>query len=228
MALMRVTYRLMKPVEPGPSSETLLRHLLPSLRWLSARLDFLDSCQEGQRVSQEAYRELRGQIKTAIFATPVEQLESERDLYRIIRNLFWSSLDDFHKIPSLLSDDRVFLGLLSSALHYGARMSVSDVTPQIIGRLPWKALNLMLGEQTLQSRIAFIRANNLLVGKPNRTIEAFELAEKYVSGWRPEGLFGRPEDEEDPPIPGSPSEIEVSAPPTPGETLVETDRQTGQ
>lgn len=201
MALMRVTYRLMKPIEPGPPTETLLRRLLPTLRWLSARLDILDSCHEDQRVSQEAYTELRNQIKMAIFATPIEQLESERDLYRIIRKLFWLSIDDFRKISSLLSNDRVFLNLLSSALYYGARMSITDVTPQIMGRLPWKELNQMLGEESLQSRISFIRANNILIGKPNRTIEAFELAEKYVGGWRPEGLFGRPEEEEDLPAP---------------------------
>jgi KAP family P-loop domain len=181
----RVVYRLVRSLKNPGAIELALQEILPQLSRLSAKNQLITivGYREGaghKLVSESAARQFEESWRVEVRSAPEDALAEESDLLRV---LLAAKRDAGSTEPPLEIPDspRVTLALLKSAR--------SDVRSQAMGsravhrspRLVWDALIELLGnEDTLRERI-----NRLRTTQPDGNSELFDLADKYLGGWRP-------------------------------------------
>jgi len=181
----RVTYRLLRSLRDPSAVEGAVRQILPELTSLSSKLELITQVgyREGaghklvsERAAGEFERLWRGEVR----ASPVECLVKEWDLARVLI-LTKREADTSEDSLNIDSSSELTLALLRAA-----RSEVLDQTfgSRAVRRSPclaWDVLTELYGDEaTLRQRIETLRAVHL-----KGTDDLLELADKYLSGWRP-------------------------------------------
>jgi hypothetical protein len=184
-AVSRITLRLLQSMQDPAAVETAVRQILPELRTLSSKLQLIS--QVGHRenvghrvVSASAAEELEKSWRDEVRASTVEQLVQEWDLSRVLY-LTKREAQPSEGALSINTSPELTLALL--------RASRSEVKSQSLGsravrrspQLAWDVLTELYGDgSTLRERIESLRAT-----APEGADDLLALADKYLSGWRP-------------------------------------------
>jgi hypothetical protein len=169
--------------------EAAVRKILPELTTLSAKEELLSiiGYREGaghRLVSESAAREFeqgwRGEVRSAT----VDTLNEEGDLCRLLL-LTKRGADSAEPPLDIIDSPRVTLALLQSARSEVQSQAMGSRAVRRSPRLAWHVLVELYGnEDTLLERIQGLKST-----KPEGVNELLDLADKYLSGWRP-GDFG--------------------------------------
>ena len=185
LVVSRVTYRLLRALGDPAAVEAAVRRILPEVESLSAKLELISDVgyREGagrKLVSEAAAAEFERAWRADVRSASVEDLAAERDLVRVF--LLAKREAELSEEPLVIDD----LPQLTLAILRGAR---SEVTSQTMGsravrrstRLAWDALIELYGDEvTLKERI-----NGLKACRSEDAKDFLDLAERYLSGWRP-------------------------------------------
>jgi hypothetical protein len=185
LVVSRVTYRLLRALNDPAAVEAAARQILPELNSLSAKLELISDVgyREGaghklvsEAAAAEFERTWRGEVRSA----SAEELAQEGDLVRV---LLLAKRDADPSEGPLDIDDSPELTLAA------LRAARSEVRSQAQGsravrrspRLAWDVLIELYGDEaTLRERIEALKATS-----PEGGDDVLELADKYLSGWRP-------------------------------------------
>ena len=193
------TLRLLRVLEGASAVETAVRRILPELTSLSPKVELV--LQVGHRensghklVSETAANEFETMVRNEIRAASTNDLAEERDPSRVLvfAKHYGSPSEEQFDIDD---SPKLTFALLRSVC---GRMESGSVGNRVVHRFPvldWERLiDLYGGEKALERRIDEMKAR-FEVLKPwieTRRISfddaerLLELAEKYLSGWRPE------------------------------------------
>lgn len=181
----RVVYRLVRALKDPQVVEAAVREILPQVPSLSSKLELVTDVgyREGaghKLVSERAAKVLEKEWRASVHAASLETLAGETDL---LRTFILTKRDADPDEPALAIPDSP---AVTRALLKAAR---SEVRSQSMGsravlrkpRLAWDALIELYGDEaTLCERIEALKAS------PQDNIrDLLELADKYLSGWRP-------------------------------------------
>ncbi len=181
----RVTYRLLRSLTDPAAVEAAVRQILPELSSLSSKLALIT--QVGHRenaghklVSENAAAEVEKCWRNDVRTSSVAQLIQERDLVRVL--LLTKRETDPSLGPLMMdSSPELTLALLRSARGEVLSHTLGNRAVRRYPRLEWDALiELYGGEPTLRERIEALRTTH-----PDGIGDLLELADKYLSGWRP-------------------------------------------
>lgn len=181
----RVVYRLVRSLKDSDAIEAAVREILPQLTSLSAKAQLITMMgyREGaghKLVSETAAREFEESWRTEVRSVTGDSLAKESELFRILL-LAKRNAGPTEPALDIADSPGVTLALLQSAR--------SDVRSQTMGsravrrsaRLAWDALVELYGdEDTLRERIEKLKAT-----QPEGIDELLQLADKYLSEWRP-------------------------------------------
>lgn len=181
----RVVYRLVRALKDPQAVEAAVREVLPHVRSLSSKLELITDVGyregAGHKLVSEAFaKDLEKQWRAAVRASDPDSLARETDL---LRTFILTKRDAGPDEPAFAAPDSV---AITQALLKAAR---SEVRSQSMGsravrrkpRLAWDALIEVCGnELALRKRVEILKASN-----PQDIGDLVELAEKYLSGWRP-------------------------------------------
>jgi hypothetical protein len=186
MVVIRVVFRLLRKLPSASHVEEVVRDSLPLIRSLPGKLTLLNVVghEEGVGhglVSAEASSQFEAALRDEVRSASPDRLAAESDLFRL---LAWTKRMSGENEPALQipADPNVGCTLLLSA--------VTDVRSQALGtraltvekRLYWDGLVDLTGsEDAIRQFVERCRGKSGVQ-------EAVELADKYLSGWRPEGL----------------------------------------
>lgn len=185
MVVGRVVYRLVRSLKDPDAIEAAVREILPQLTTLStkAQLITMVGYQEGaghKLVSESAAREFEERWRAEVRSVTADSLAQESELLRI---LLLAKRGAGPAEPGLDIPDspHVSLALLRSARTEVRRQAEGSRAVRRLPRLAWDVLIDLYGnEDTLRERI-----NRLKTTQPEGVNELLELADKYLSGWRP-------------------------------------------
>jgi predicted KAP-like P-loop ATPase len=181
----RVTYRLLKCLQSPDAVEAAIHQILPELTSISSKLEVITEVghREGaghKLVSQSAAagfeRSLRDEVRTA----SAEQLAKEYDLLRLLV-VTKREADPSEGQITIDASPEMTLALLRSAWSETLGQSLGSRAVRRSPQLAWEILTELYGNEfTLRERI-----ENLKMMQPGDADELLKLAEKYLSGWRP-------------------------------------------
>lgn len=181
----RVTYRLLRSLGNPAAVEAAVRHILPELKSLSARLELITDVgyREGaghKLVSETAAAEFEKALRDEVRARPAEDLTKERDLVR----LFLVAKREAHPSEAPLTIDdapNLTLAVLEAARSEVRSQSMGSRAVRRSPRLAWDLLIELYGDEaTLKERIESLKATG-----PKGADDLLGLADRYLSGWRP-------------------------------------------
>lgn len=183
----RVVYRLVRSLEDASAVEDAVRMILPEVDTLSGKLDLINTVGYRENVGHKLVPEpvaatLEREWRDEVRNTPIEELDFARE-YDLLRVYCLLQRDSGESEPEfeVPADRQVTLALLRSAKSYTISQTVGTRAVQRSPRLWWSGLVEVLGsEDVLRERIDTLKAADLANSE-----ELIELAEKYLSGWRP-------------------------------------------
>lgn len=180
----RVVFRLLRRVEDEAEREALVVQILESVETYSSQLYFIHSAGyregAGLKLVSEAFAE---QIQTKfvehVKKVPPKEPAREWDAWRIY-NAIQSRTG---KTPLEPSDDPVLLrAVLRSVKSVVRSQSMGSRQVKIEDRLAWEPLVQVFGsEDAVKTAVSNVR-------KTLGDDETLQLADKYLSGWRPESF----------------------------------------
>ena len=197
--ILKVILRLLRVLKDATAVEAAVRRILPEVTSLSSKVELV--LQIGHRgksshklVSVTTGRELETMLRNEIRAATTDELALERDPSRILE------FAKHHAGPSEKPFDMDDSPELTFALLRSVRgqMETLSVDSRVVHRIPvlnWERLIDLYGDtEVLETRIKELKARfNILRpgietrGMPLADAERLlELADKYLSGWRPE------------------------------------------
>ncbi len=185
LSVTRVVYRLIRSLNNPEAIALAVEHILPEVSSLSSKLDLIrvvghQESQGHKLVSESAAAEYEAAWRDEVRAAQAADLVRERDLLDMLISVKKAAKPTE---PQLLISD---LPLMTLSILRSARV---DTFSQTVGsrdarrsaRLAWDALIEVYGnEETLVERVNRLRESEL-----SGETELLQLAEKYVSGWRP-------------------------------------------
>ena len=188
MTVTRVIYRLLRSLKDPVATETAVRQILPDLESLSSKMEVIYTI--GHRedvghklVSEEAAAELEKMWRHEVRSASVEDLTRETNLLSIllkIKRLEESSEDSFQ----IAASTEFTLALLQAARSEAFSQSMGSRAVRRTPRLAWDALiHIYGGEATLKARVESLKET-----QPEGADELLALAEKYLSGCRPDAF----------------------------------------
>jgi hypothetical protein len=187
MVVTRVTYRLLRALKDPTPIEAAVRKILPEVSTLSSKLALI--MQVGHRegaghrlISEEADGELLKSWRDEVRCASGEQLAREWDLLWVLFAAKFESGPSENAIE-IPDSPEVTLKILQTGRRESRHQSVESRAVRRFPSLEWEAMVKLFGnEEALRQRIAGAK-----VAHSNRADDAelFELAEKYLSGWRP-------------------------------------------
>lgn len=191
LAVGRVVLRLLRALDGPEAVEQAVDEILPQVQSLSSKLELIHTVgyEEGighKLVSEQAAKRLERAWRDEVRIAGVEDLTNEWDLLRV---LFWAKNGAGEDEEDFTLEDSP---VLTRALLVTAS---TDLTSQAMGsravsespRLAWDTVVKICdgNEDALRQRIEALKA-----AQPEGTDDLLELADKYLSGWRPPE-FGR-------------------------------------
>jgi KAP family P-loop domain len=185
IAVTRVVYRLVRSLADPDVVEAKVHQILPELGSLSAKMALIEMVGHQKDIghkliSEDAAKKLEDAWLDEVMNTSANKLATEHSLIRIIlltkrRNATIEKQFNIDNSPELT------IAIL--------RAAKSDSTSQTFGsrairrrtQLAWNVLiEIYNDEETLKTRIESLRKARL-----DNADEVLELADKYLSGWRP-------------------------------------------
>jgi hypothetical protein len=181
----RVVYRLVRALKDPKLIESAVRDILLQVPSLSSQLEPIEDVgyREGaghKLVSEAAAKALEKDWRAAVRLASPEQLASERSLLRVLLVAKREAEPDepAFTIPAIPA---VTYAMLRSARGETLSQSVASRAVRRSPRLAWDALVELYGDEaTLRQRIGELKAS-----PPEEVGDLLELADKYLSGWRP-------------------------------------------
>ena len=181
----RVVYRLVRVLKDPRVVEDAVRRILPQVPSLSSKLEIVTDIgyREGaghKLVSEEAAASLEKEWRDAVRASSPETLAMETEL---LRTLYTAKREAEPNESELVVPDSpgVTYALLRSARGEVRSQSMGSRAVRLKPRLAWAILIELYGDEaTLRSRIDELKAS-----RPDQIGDLFDLADKYLSGWRP-------------------------------------------
>jgi hypothetical protein len=180
----RVTFRLLNLLKDPATIETAVRQILPELTSLSSKLQLITQVRHrenaGHRLISEATaREIEAAWRNEFRASSVDQLVLERDVGAV----FLTAKRESGATELALQIDGspgLTLLLLRSAQGEQLSQAIGSRSVRRAFMLDWAALIELYGDETvLGERIKELKASGC-------TDDVLALAEKYLSGWRPD------------------------------------------
>lgn len=178
----RVVLRLLQRVEDEEERETLVAQILESIETYSSQLDFINSVgyreSAGHKLVSEAFAEqIQTEFVERVKKTPPLEPAREWDAWRIYDAIQTQT----RKTPLKPSDDPVLLRAVLHSLKSAARsQAMGSRQVKTEDRLAWELLIQVFGSEVA------VKAVVINVRKTLGDDEALQLADKYLSGWRPE------------------------------------------
>ena len=195
----KATLRLLRVLEDAIAVETAVRRILPEVTSLSSKVELV--LQTGHReqsghklVSVTVASEFETMLRNEIRVATIDDLVQERDPSRVL--VFARHYGDPSEEPFDIDDSpKLTFALLQSVR---GEMETASLSSRAVRRTPvlnWERLiDLYGGGEVLESRINDLKVRFEIVkpwiksrGIPLDDAEhLLELADKYLSGWRPE------------------------------------------
>ncbi|MFT0846680.1 P-loop NTPase fold protein [Actinomycetaceae bacterium L2_0104] len=178
----RVILRLLRCVEDEAEREALVSQTLDGIETYSSQLDFIHSMgyREGtglKLVSEAFATQIQAEFVARLRGTPPSEPSREWDAWRI----YDAVQTETGEVPLKPSDDPVLLRAVLHSLRSTARsQSMDSRQVRSEDRLAWELLVQVFGSEAAVEEV---------VGSVRRALgddEALQLADKYLSGWRPE------------------------------------------
>jgi hypothetical protein len=181
----RVVYRLVRAPGDPQIVETAVREILPQVHSLSSKLELITDVgyREGaghKLVSEDAAKAFEKEWRASVRAAGAETLGRETEL---LRTVLLTKKDAEADEPDLVVPDSpaVTQALLKAARGEVRSQSMGSRAVRRKPRLAWDALIEVFGDEaTLRHRIEELKAS-----EPNDVGDLIDLADKYLSGWRP-------------------------------------------
>jgi predicted KAP-like P-loop ATPase len=181
----RVVYRLVRALKEPEAIEAAVKKILPQVQSLSSKQELITDIgyREGaghKLVSEEAAKAFEVEWWTQVRSASPEELASETDL---LRTMLLAKREAGQDEPDLMVPDTtdVTYSLLKSARSEVRSQSMGSRAVHLKPRLAWDILIDLYGdENVLRDRIDQLKAS-----PPDEIGDLFELADKYLSGWRP-------------------------------------------
>lgn len=182
----RVTFRLLRSLKEPDAIEAAVKRILPSVRYLSARLEVVDDVGYSEnsghelvsRSAAEAFeREWRAQVR----GLGVAEMLAEPRLLRVLYVAGRDSKPD--EAPIEVPDEpRLTLKLLRLALTFSTSQSLGSRSVRRDARLSWDSLVAVFGtEANLLSRLDALSDAGMEI-----EADLSDLLQKYRKGWRPD------------------------------------------
>jgi len=185
----RVVLRLLRQLDSPEGVKEVVDQIWDSIRTLYARTILAQTVGSiegaGHRlVDEQVGIDYEGRIDQLIASTSPVDLAQEKNLLRL---LYWKRRRD-KEVPITLSDSQVDSAPFIRALLVD---SVHDVRSQGLGnravhkqrRINWDSLVEFFGDETrLATAFDKVRSSH----NDEETVNALELVDKYLGGWRPE------------------------------------------
>jgi predicted KAP-like P-loop ATPase len=185
MVVTRVTYRLLRSLDDPVAVEAAVRAVLPELKFLSAKWELISDVgyREGaghKLVSEAAASEFERAWRDEVRTASAEELAKESDLLRIF--IFAKRETGSSEAAVVISDSSdLTLAMLRNARSEVRSQSFGSRAVRRSPRLDWQNLVDLYGDEaTLKERIEALKASD-----PEDADDILELADKYLSGWRP-------------------------------------------
>ncbi|MGO2933728.1 KAP family P-loop NTPase fold protein [Microbacterium sp.] len=178
----RVILRLLRRVEDEAEREALVSQILDGIETYSSQLDFIHSMgyREGaglKLVSEAFATQIQAEFVARLQGTPPSEPSREWDAWRIYDTL----QTETGEVPLKPSDDPVLLRAVLHSLKSTARsQSMGSRQVRSEDRLAWELLVQVFGSEAAVEEV---------VGSVRKALgddEVLQLADKYLSGWRPE------------------------------------------
>ncbi|ACR13305.1 KAP family P-loop domain protein [Teredinibacter turnerae T7901] len=180
----RVVYRLVRALKEPEAIEAAVKEILPQIKSLSSRQELItDVGYQGsghKLVSEEAAKAFEVEWRAQVRSASPEELASETDL---LRTMLLVKREADPDEPDLMVPDNtdITYALLKSARSDVRIQSMGSRAVRLKPRLAWDILIDLYGdENVLRDRIDQLKAS-----PPDEIGDLFELADKYLSGWRP-------------------------------------------
>jgi hypothetical protein len=187
LVVARVTYRLLRVLKDPVAVEVTVREILPQLNSLAAKLEVISDIgyREGVGhglVSESAAAEFEKAWRAEVRSAGAEDLAKERDLNRVL--LVAKREADPLEGPLILDDSpELALAVLRAARSEVRSQAVGSRAIRRSPRLAWDVLIELYGDETtLKERIEALKTAGLQGEDEN---ELLELADRYLTGWRP-------------------------------------------
>jgi hypothetical protein len=175
----------LRVLKDSQALEAAVREILPQVQSLSSKLELIECVGHRQGVghklvTEDAAKALEKEWRTAVRAANPETLARETELLRTL------ILCKRHADPD---EPALEIPLSTEVTHALLKAARSEVRSQSMGsravrrkqRLAWDELVELYGDEaTLRQRIQELR-----VSSPANIGDLLELADKYLSGWRP-------------------------------------------
>lgn len=180
----RVVLRLLRRIEDEAEREVLIAEILEHIETYSSQLNFIHivGYQEGvghKLVTENFDEKIHTDFIERVKKVPPTEPEREWDAWRI----YDAIQSQTGKTPLALSDDPVLLrAVLRSVKSVARSQSMGSRQVKVEGRLAWGPLVEVFGSEDAVKNI---------VSKVRRELgddETLQLADKYLSGWRPESF----------------------------------------
>jgi hypothetical protein len=182
----RVTYRLLRCLKSKEAVSKAVAAILPEINTLSAKYELISDVgyREGEGhklVSKDAAELLEKAFRDEVRNASTEQLIKEMEVLHI---LLVTKRTATPEEPSLTirSDTRLTLALLKNARSETLSQGVGSRAVQRSYRLAWDVLIELYGTEDLLRE----RLKALSDDEQEQDRELLALAERYLSGWRPE------------------------------------------
>ncbi|OEU70593.1 MAG: NTPase KAP [Desulfovibrio sp. S3730MH75] len=181
----RVVYRLVRALKEPEAIVAAVQEILPQVLPLSSKQELITDVgyREGaghKLVSEAAAKAFEAEWRAAVRSASPKELAKETDL---LRTLLLTKKEAERNEPELLVPDspQVTYALLKSARSEVRSQSMGSRAVRLKPRLAWDILTELYGdEDILRDRIEALKAT-----PPQEIEDLFDLADKYLSGWRP-------------------------------------------
>jgi len=184
----RVVYRIIRSIEDQGQCEAVVQEILPQIETLSSQDQLISIVGHHQGaghklVSEEFAAAREKEWRDAVRAANVPELLKEQDLWLI---LLRTQQEAAEGEPQLIipDDARLTRQILLTSKSEMRRQVAGNYAVQRIPKLAWGSLIKLFGsEETLRERIETFRTE-----ATDEDQEILALADKYLSGWRPDDL----------------------------------------
>ena len=181
----RVVYRLIRTIKGPEDVEQVVKEILPQVKSLSSKQQLITMVgyREGaghKLVSEAAAQNFEAEWRAEVRSASPEDLERETDLLRTLL-LAKREAGPNEPEPALPNSTRFTYAILASAR---SEVKSQSMDSRFVHRKPRLAWNILIevygGEGRLREQIDALKAS-----PPDDVDDLLELADKYISGWRP-------------------------------------------
>lgn len=185
MTVTRVVLRLLRSLEDSSAVEIVVGASLPKIKTLTAKLELITLVgyrdDAGHKlVPEETAARLEHGWRAEVRAASVSTLIAESECFRV---LIIAKKDAGPTEPTINVADQpeITLSLLRSARSEARSQAMGSRAITILPRLAWQSLIELYGdEETLRQRVKSLKG-----WLKDRDSDLIQLADKYLSGWRP-------------------------------------------